>query len=57
MLNCRYDVAAKALKTEFLQDNIKRINLLKEVLTVNASTVSALSKIYLLRLKQSFSIN
>ena len=57
MLNCRYDVAAKALKTEFLQDIIKRINLLKEVLTVNSSTVSALSKIYLLRLKQSFSIN
>ena len=57
MLNWRYDVAAKALKTEFLQDIIKRINLLKEVLTVNSSTVSALSKIYLLRLKQSFSIN
>ena len=57
MLNCRYDVAAKAWKTEFLQDIIKRINLLKEVLTVNASTVSALSKIYLLRLKQSFLIN
>ena len=42
--NFKYDVAAKTVKTEFLQDIIKWINLLKEVFADNSSTLTRTSK-------------